>query len=172
MEYFEQPEIPGKQFFRCERLRATISVDSCAGMWRGGNRENIERLDRCKACPIGAAHAGETAASMSPLMGELVCGRCHRHAGRLVGKHLCVSCWNRQREWLIGVNARGTVPTMKPLERRRIRYLCAGNPITLALDLSRDTDELIVTALRDSKQKVIFAFSGQPAGSLTQARLF
>lgn len=171
--YIEMAEMPGVPMFRCDRLRATLSVSSCAGMWRGGNQENIERLDRCKCCPIGAVHAGETAASMSPLMGASVCARCHVTAGRLIGKHLCVSCYNRQREWLIGKNSRGTAPIkMQPLYRRRIRYLAGGEPVTLSLDLSHDTTELVVAALRDSKKRIVFAFSGQSNGPLTQARLF
>jgi len=173
VEYTEMAEMPGVQMFRCERLRATLSVKSCAGMWRGGNREGVERLERCKACPIGAVHAGETAASMSPLMGQCICARCHRGATRLVGKHLDVSCWNRQREYIIGKNSKGTAPTkMAPLERRRMRYFAGSDPVELVLDHSRDTMELVVTALRDSRKAVTFAFSGRPQNQLTQMRLF
>lgn len=171
VDYVEMPEMPGVPMFKCERLRATLAVSSCANMWRGGNRDGIERLDRCKACPIGAVHAGETAASMSPMMGQCICARCHRGATRLVGKALCVSCYNRQREWLIGANSKGTAPTkMAPLSRRRIRFLSGSDPVNLVLDNSRDTMELVVTALRDSKKRVTFAFSVQP--ELTQQRLF
>lgn len=173
VEYVELAEMPGVPMFRCDRLRATLSVSSCAGMWRGGNRDGVERLDRCKACAIGAVHAGETAASMSPMMGQSLCARCHNGTTRLIGKHLCPSCYNRQREWLIGANSKGTKPSkMLPLERRRIRYLSGDEPVSLTLDNSRDTMELVVTALRDSKKRVTFAFLGQPAGPLTQMRLF
>lgn len=169
--YFERDELPGVQAFKCERLRATLAVSSCANMWRGGNRDGVERLERCKACPIGAVHAGETAASMSPMMGQCICARCHCGATRLVGKHLCVSCYNRQREFLIGANSKGTTPTkVGQLTRRRIRYLSGPDPVQLVLDHSRDTMELVVTALRDSKKRVTFAFSSQP--QLTQQRLF
>lgn len=173
MDYFELPEIPGKPHFRCDRLRATLSVAACATMWRGGNQRNEERLQRCKACPVGALHAGETAASMSPLMGQCVCARCHSGASRLIHKHLCVSCYNREREWIIGYNSKGTKPTkMSPLAARRIRYLCGGVPVTLALEHTKDTTELVVAALRDSRKRVVFAFSGQPKGQLAQGSLF
>lgn len=172
-EYFERAELPGQKFFRCERLRATLTVKSCADMWRGGNQENLERLQRCRLCPVGAVHAGETAASMSPLMGQTVCARCHEGATRLIGKHLCVSCYNRQLEFIKGANGKGTKPSkMRPLERRRIRYLCGGAPVTLDMDHTHDTTELVVAALRDSRKQVVFAFAGQPVGNLAQARLF
>lgn len=165
--------MPGVQFFRCDRLRATLSVPSCATMWKGGNRDNVERLARCKACPMGAVHAGETAASMSPLMGQCVCARCHSGASRLIGKHLCISCYNRQREWIIGRNSKGSAPSkMAPLAARRIRFMCGGTPVTLALEHSADTMELVVAALRDSRKRVMFAFSGQPKGRLAQGSLF
>lgn len=171
--YIEMAEMPGVPMFRCDRLRATLSVSSCAGMWRGGNQENVERLDRCKCCPIGAVHAGETAASMSPLMGASVCARCHVTATRLIGKHLCVSCYNRSREWMIGKNSRGTAPIkFKPLERRKIRFLAGGEPQTLTLEHSHDVMELVVAVLRDSKKRVVFSFHGSPQGPLIQSRLF
>lgn len=172
MEYFERPEIPGKPHFKCEKLNATLAVSNCAVMWRQANHDNKERLARCKSCAIGAVHAGETAASMSPLMGSCVCGRCHRTATRLIGKHLCISCWNRQREWVIGKNSKGTKPTrMAPLHSRSLRYFAMGELKKVRIDLTTDTIELIVSVLRDSKKRVQFAFHGMPEG-IRQARLF
>ena len=90
-----------------------------------------------------------------------------------MGKHLCVSCYNRQREFLIGANSKGTVPTkVGQLERRRIRYLSGPDPVQLILDHSRDTMELVVTALRDSRKRVTFAFHSQAQAQLQQQRLF
>lgn len=172
VEYFEREEIPGRPHFRCERLSATLSVSSCATMWKQANHENVERLSRCKTCPLGAVHAGETAASMSPLMGTAVCARCHRGATRLIGKHLCISCYNRQREVLVGKNSKGSRPIkLAPLCRRRLRYVEDGAVSSLVLEHSQDMTELVVTVLRDSKKRVQFAFHGQPRG-LQQARLF
>lgn len=170
--YFERPEIPGKPHFNCTKLSATLSVSSCAMMWRQANHDNVERLQRCKTCPIGATHAGETAASMSPLMGQCVCGRCHRTATRLIGKHLCISCWNRQREWVIGRNSKGTKPVrMAPLGTRTVRYFAAGEPAKHSIELTADTIEVVVAILRDCKKRVQFAFHGMPNG-IQQARLF
>src|SRR3546814_1437084 len=79
-----------KQFFRCDRLRASLSVDACTSNWRAGNDANDERRVACRSCPIGAAHAGEAMASLSPIKGTLTCSRCHRQSTRawLIGKWL------------------------------------------------------------------------------------
>jgi len=160
------------QAFRCDRLRAELSVRSCADMWRKANHDNLERLARCKTCPIGAGHAGETAASMSPFMGSLVCARCQCTASRLIGKHLCISCYNRQLEYIKGKNAKGAPPSkMRPLARRTVRYFAAGEPVTMTLDHTASTTEMIVAALRDCKKRVTFAFYGMPRG-IAQSRLF
>lgn len=173
VEYFEIVELPGVKHFTCDRYKATLSIEACAGMWRAGNHEGSEARFRCKVCPLGALHAGETAASMSPLKGMTICGRCHTGANRLIGKHLCVSCYNRQREWLLGKNAKGTKPVkLPPLEPRRIRYMAGNAPKTLYTPLSVDTEELIISALRDSKDKVRFGFSGDIRGIPAQLRLW
>lgn len=170
--YFERPEIPGVQAFRCDKLSATLSVSNCATMWRQANHANLERMSRCKTCMVGAVHAGETAASMSPFMGRCVCARCHNTAPRLIGKHLCVSCYNRQREYMIGKNSKGSAPTkMRPLARRTVRYFAADEPRTLTMDHTADTAELMVAVLRDCKKSVIFSFNAVAHG-IYQGRLF
>jgi len=161
IDYFSMPETPGVTYFACERLRAKFPVGSCAQMWRQANHEKNENRLGCKGCPIGAAHAGETTASLSRLRNSLVCGRRHRSAHRLVGKHLCVSCKNREYEYLKGRNAKGTMPIkLKALEHRTLHYMQGDEMRTLHLRLSVDTEELIVSALRDSANKVRFLFSG------------
>lgn len=161
VEHFELPETPGVSYFRCERLRATLPVESCATMWRKSNNGKDEPRLSCKCCPIGAVHAGETTASLSPLKNTLVCARCHRRANRLVSKHICVSCKNREYEWLKGRNAKGSKPVkLKSLDPRTLRYLHGDEPRTLHLPLSLDWDELIVAALRDSANRLRFMFSG------------
>lgn len=173
VDYFQIEAVPGRMFFRCDRQRATLSTDACAHNWRLANHENSERRTICKCCPLGAVHAGEVAASMSPLKGTLTCSRCHRPAVRLIGKTLCVSCYNRERERLVGRNAKGTQPVkLPPLERRRIRYMHGDEPRLLTLERSVDTDELIVAALRDSQKRVRFAFHGPMPASLKQLRIF
>lgn len=164
--------VPGKQHFRCERQRATLSTEACASMWREGNHENIESRAGCKACPIGAMHAGESEASMSQLRGMVLCARCHRGATRLIHEHLCVSCQNRQYEIVKGKNAKGTAPSrLPPLQPRRLWFMAGSTPTVVARKLTADVTELMVAALRDSKQHVRFAFKAM-APKRAQAALW
>lgn len=173
VDYFKRDDVPGKVYFACDRLRATLSTDACAGMWRKANHEGSEQQFKCRVCPLGAVHAGETAASLSPLKGTTICGRCHRMAVRLIRAHICVSCYNREREIVIGKNAKGAVPTkLRPLSRRRVYYLEGAEPKTLKMELSAATDELIVAALRDNDRHTCFAFRGEIRGAGVQQRLW
>lgn len=173
VEYTTNPLVPGKLYFRCERMRGTLSTTACAEMWRKANDMNDGSCANCMRCPLGATHAGEVAASMSPLKGTLTCGRCHRGASRLIHKHLCVSCQNRAYEAEKGRNAKGTAPQkVGPLDPRRIRFLEGGEIRVLSLAQSRDTDELMVAALRDSRRKVVFGWNPMPPSEIRQKRLW
>lgn len=173
VEYFARPEMPGKAFFRCERMAATLASDSCATMWRRAEASDDGLHSSCRLCSIGAVHAGEVAASMSPLKGAKVCARCHTGTTRLIGGHLCPSCYNRGREVACGRNAKGTAPVkLRSLAQRRIRYNHGGEVCTLVLKASADVDELIVAALRDNRQHVVFAFNSAPPAAVRQARLW
>lgn len=172
-DYFTMDLVPGKAFFRCDRMRATLSTEACSGMWKRADELDDGSHNACRLCPVGAVHAGEVAASMSPLKGTLTCARCHRTAARLIRAMVCVSCYNRQREVLIGRNAKGTTPVkLQALEQRRARYLHGGDVRTIRLRHTVDTDELIVAVLRDSKSRVVFAFNSTPPAAIRQARLF
>lgn len=171
VEYFSQPAVPGKAYFRCERYRATLSTESCAGMWRESNHDGLEHRDRCRCCALGAEHAGEAGANLAALKGTLTCGRCHRPAMRLIKGHLCVSCKNREYEWIKGRNAKGSRPVhMTPLSPRRLYFREGEATRTLSMPLVADIDELIVAALRDSGKRVQFAF--RAASEARQKRLF
>lgn len=173
VQYFANPDVPGKTFFACVRLRATLSTASCSAMWRKADECDDGAHQACRLCPTGAVHAGEVAASMSPLKGTLTCARCHRNASRLIGAMVCVSCYNRQREVLVGRNAKGTAPVkLVALEPRRIRYRHGDEVRTMRVRHSIDVDELIVAVLRDSKNRVTFAFNSAPPPAIRQARLW
>ena len=172
-DYFTMALVPGKSFFRCERMRATLSTESCQEMWRRADALDDGSHSACRLCPVGAVHAGEVAASMSPLKGTLTCARCHRAAGRLIHSMVCVSCYNRAAELLKGRNAKGRMPVkLVALEPRRIRYRHGSDVCTLRLRHTVDVDELIVAALRDSRQAVTFAFNSAPPAAIRQARLW
>ena len=102
----------------------------------------------------------------------MICMRCHRGSTRLIGRSLCPSCWNRQREYLVGKNAKGAKPTKyKPLRRRRLHYWAAGQNNTLVMDLTHEQEELFVSVLRDCQTIAKFAYRVD-ARDLVQLRLF
>lgn len=173
-EYFSMVELPDVQMFRCDKRRACLRVESCAEMWRGANyqRDAPERLDLCKNCPLGAEHAGVKEVSLSPLRGVSICARCEQGATRLVRRHLCVSCYNREREYLIGKNARGSAPKMHPhLYPLELRILAGDDLQLVKLDKAVDSKELIVAALRDVSRQVTFGFRAK-SPCLTQGDMF
>lgn len=173
VEYFTYDYVPGKTFFRCERQRATLSTEACKAMWREADDVSDHSHHACRLCPIGAVHAGEVAASMSPLKGTLTCARCHRMAGRLIHGMVCVSCYNRGAEWIKGRNAKGTAPVkLKSLDARRIRYRHGDELVTLRGRYTLDADELLVAVLRDSKQTVAFSWNPTPPAAIRQMRLW
>lgn len=173
LTYWTIAEAPHLQMFRCEPMRASISTGACATNWRASHGEGAERLFKCRTCPIGAVHAGETAASLNALRGALVCGRCHRASMRLVGKHLCVSCSNREREVIRGFNARGKAPQKhQGLHRRSLRVLEGGEPLTLRRELTSGVLELMVMALRDCDKRVVFCWDHKKPAHFYQRSLW
>lgn len=157
-EYFEIPELPGRRMFNCDARRAMLQVETCASMWRSGHAKGAhERFWRCRGCQVGARHAGAAEATLSPIYALSICGRCNMGATRLIHGHLCVSCYNREREYLKGRNAKGNRPVMHPdLHRLSIRYRTGGEVKTLTIAHAVDTSELVVAALRDEPKQVTF----------------
>lgn len=173
VKYFTVEAAPHLQMFRCTPMAATLSVGACAANWRAAHDDLPERLFKCRTCPLGALHAGETAASMSPLRGATICGRCHRGAVRLIGAHLCVSCFNREREVIKGFNAKGKKPVkLARLHRRALRVFEGGEPRVIARDLTAHHEELVVKALRDCKRHVVFAWDPVKPALIGQGRLW
>jgi hypothetical protein len=172
VEYFSFPGATG-QFFLCAAYRAKLSTTACAKRWREAQKAEghaANAIERCRGCAIGASHAGEKAVHYSILYGTGICHRCGRGGLRLIGGARCVSCANCQYEFIKGRNAKGSRPTMAPLQRRTIRYAVAGGSIeSMTIDYSADLLELMILALRKTRGRIIFHFnSGQPA-SQTEA---
>lgn len=163
INYFEHDLMPGRPMFRCDSMRADLQVDKCADMWREANGKNPpERLAKCRNCPIGAAHAGEVEFEVSQLRGSGICSRCHRGGMRLVGADICVSCWNRAREVIIGRNSKGKPPKIHPpLAARSIVVRSGGETIVIKREHSCNTEELVVAGLRDCTRQAFFGFHAQ-----------
>ena len=157
VEYTEHPLLPGKPMFRCQKMAASLQVSRCAEMWLASNQGKQGAQDRCRACPIGARHAGAGDPAMHWLRGVPVCSRCQRTGMRLIGGNICVSCQNRQYEWVKGVNAKGKFPTRHaPMEPRRVCVAMGGEVRTVERQLTTSTTELVVELLRDSAERVVF----------------
>lgn len=155
------PEMPGAAFFDCSRLHAGLTTFACSEMWRAANERRSERYTACRSCFVGATHAGVSNASRSPISGALVCARCARGATRLIHKNLCVSCFNRERELIKGINARGMVPTkLAPLAARRIFFMSNGRAQLLRSERTTHSAELLIATLRDAVHAVAFAWAG------------
>lgn len=165
IEYFTYPELPDQVRFNCDRMLATLQVDTCAGMWTEANGKSPpERLAKCKSCPVGACHAGEDDFDVSSMRGSGLCARCHRGGFRLIGGDICVSCWNRASEVLKGCNRRGKVPmNHPPMAARSIRVLAGGVPVVIKREHSICTEELVVAALRDCTRQPLFGFHAKRA---------
>ena len=171
-DYFERPEMPGQKFFRCEQMFASLTVSACAGMWRKENHERNKSHPKCMRCPIGAVHAGEGDANLSPVRGTNPCARCGMPATRLVSKHLCVSCQNREYEWIKGANAKGRPPVkMRPLAPRCLQYMDGRQPCTIKRHLTVGVSELMLAAARDARRSVTIHCQARPIGA-RQGRLF
>lgn len=76
----------------------------------------------------------------------------------MVGHHICVSCWNRQREYLIGKNRRGVKPKLHPpLHSMTISYLCSGEVKKRTIETAASLKELMTSCIRDNRSAVVFA---------------
>ena len=166
VEYFSVDGAKG-EFFRCLPYRATLSTTACAQRWREAQRATgnaVARYEKCRTCPIGAAHSGEGVVYYSPLYGKPICCRCGRGSMRrmILRGTLCISCVNRQYEFVRGKNAKGNPPRIT-LERRTVRYYVEGGGIeTLTVDHSVDLVELMLTVIRKTRGRVAFAFNSGP----------
>ncbi|MDP3328739.1 hypothetical protein [Parvibaculum sp.] len=143
-------------------------------MWREAQTAEglkAERLEVCRLCPIGAAHAGEVVTATSRLFGSMICPRCRRGTTRMINGTRCVSCYNREREFMAGKNAKGTAPVkLGPLYPISVSYMIDGRAQRYSTNLARDLMEPMVSILRATRGNIAFAFLG--SYQLRQGRLF
>ncbi|HET8550929.1 MAG TPA: hypothetical protein VFM97_00450 [Gammaproteobacteria bacterium] len=128
------------ELFTCPRHAGNLRLmpSSCAAMWNKAQRaEPDDRLFPCRGCEIGARHAGHAPEDAhGRLPAESICARCHRSPRRFIDGRICVSCYNRGREWKLGRNAKGRPPVHLPalytariatVERRARREIIVPN---------------------------------------------
>jgi len=160
-----------KKFFRCAALRSSLSTDACAANWHRAQRLGPDELGwmaTCGGCAIGSEHAGERPVHRSRLFGLTVCPRCGKYSGRIINETRCVSCYNREREFLLGANAKGTLPQKCRLAARRIGAVIDGKRIDVFAERTASTIELALALLRVVSGRVMFCKPGTGAAiSLT-----
>jgi hypothetical protein len=164
----EYHRIPGfaHEMFRCTTWRANLSVPACASRWREAQTakgERAEQLFLCHQCQVGAAHAGERILHRSAEFGRPICPRCRKGTfRRLIGQRTCINCYNRQVEWILGKNAKGTPPT-RAIKRLAVRgigiILNVGEPTERRVrfsDVAVDFEELRLAVLRVHEGRIEF----------------
>jgi len=95
-----------EDIFDCIKLKARLAKQSCA------KRHLSKEFITCSGCALGAVHAGVQRDDVEFILKD-VCVRCQKKAQRLIKHKLCISCYNREREVLVGKDRRGKVPVNK-----------------------------------------------------------
>ncbi len=177
IEFVEKyPDLmPGKLFFECQSLSAHLTQDACRQNWDMGHRklkgDEIDKRPGCRSCNIGRQlHSSATtdAADWQDVRRPGECVRCGRVAVRVIGSGECASCFNRRRETIRGLNARGRpMGTPVNLEWRRVGLMVKGTP-TYRRFLAWHDGEAISSAVRQVNGARFHA--EQPAKSVWNAK--
>lgn len=104
--------------FECLRLHAWLSPDACAENFTRG------RYHQCVGCTVGCRHAGLDPGERESFRRK-PCYRCVRAGVRQVCG-LCISCYNREREVLVGINAKGDFPAIAARSLYCLTAIVAG----------------------------------------------
>lgn len=140
----------GAVYFACTRLSASLSTTACASRW-----STAASGSTCHGCALGRQHHAVTAsgAGVAPRTRDRAreCLRCHRHDLRVIQQYgVCVSCFNRQREWRIGANSKGKAPVhFEPLTTFAVaRETAAGEVVHHAVEARHAAEAIGVVAMR------------------------
>ena len=154
---------------RCKRRSMTLSVAGCGRLWGGAQQKFADGklqpwmgIATCRTCPTGAHNAGRAAEAVFVPAAILAtyCPRCALPAPRLIGGRLCISCYNRDREALVGRDAKGNRPKLCD----RIHDECLiviGNGDARKVDVSRvlGAAEAMIRVAREAKAPISFGWS-------------
>ncbi|HET7674633.1 MAG TPA: hypothetical protein VFL54_03830 [Gammaproteobacteria bacterium] len=156
------------ELFTCPRHAGNLRLmpASCAAMWQKATHAKPEdRLFPCRGCEIGARHAGhDPDEACGRLPAESICARCHRQPRRFVYGRICVSCFNRQQEWLKGRNAKGRPPMFLPaLSTVRLAYMERGARHAVAVDHVANPLEAVLSIVHQAGKRMAFTRSPEVA---------
>jgi hypothetical protein len=152
------------EMMRCDRLQMTLSRPGCARLWEAAARKRPEAWEgraACRNCSIGAANAGKKVDPSTVALDEIrmVCSRCTRTASRLINNELCVSCYNRHREVLVGRNAKGHRPLLADVLHRQIIAV-----------IERDGDRMVRSSLAVGAAELMIAAARRASGPIAFSR--
>jgi hypothetical protein len=100
IRYFQHEGVAG-DYFDCPSNMGSLSVSSCAANYNlAMSPQGLKEGRRVVGC-----------GSVSRFVGSGICSRCQKDSTRLIRGSICVGCYNREREVLIGRNAKGGVPS-------------------------------------------------------------
>lgn len=163
IDYFTMDGCPGL-YFNCPRNLGKFAVAHCVRMyseahtpkgWAQGVRWT------CRNCPTGADHAQVAPPPPSRFARSLRCTRCHRSANRLIRGVICLSCYNREREVLIGRNRKGNPPKFcPPIIACQVAVVGEVGTEVVKVERVASRVEAVLTLLRDHPARA-FGWSGK-----------
>lgn len=162
IEYFQMADCPGL-YFECPRALGRFAVAHCVRMYseahsKRGWSQGVRWT--CRNCQTGAEHSQVARTDTSRFYRSARCTRCHRPASRLIRGVICLSCYNREREVLIGKNRKGNVPKFCP-PIISCQLAVVGDVGTEVVKVERVASrvEAVVTILREKPAR-LFGWSG------------
>jgi hypothetical protein len=177
VDYVQSDLAPNLKLFHCAPFRAHLTQHGCASRWRQAQNATGhlgEALAPCRACPIGAHHAGRPFVWHSAHYAKPICPRCRNFNLRIIKGQVCVNCYNRAREVASGRNARGNLPTKLIANAPRefsLRISVNGIPRRVHAE-GIDLLEPVIQTLRTTRGDLSFSFSAPMGAGPRQGRLF
>lgn len=154
--------VPGR-YFDCPRNLGMLSTTACARAYQEAMSPDFLREGRritCRGCPVGAQHAGVASGpAVSRFLGSSMCARHQGDGGRLIRGSICVSCYNREREWKIGKNAKGAKPVhARPIGGVALALVAGGRSRVALVGNVTGVVEAAIQILRTAREPVSFGW--------------
>ncbi len=153
----------------CARAALRLTDTACAKFWLLSNPiapPAWQGRHHCHGCTAGAARAGATVDHWQPVRERLapICSRCRRSGLRMIGKTLCVCCYNRNREIRCGRNGKGGAPRFVAarLHAARLVAIEAGRVERIERDIAAGVLELVIDRGRRAKSPLAFGWAPPP----------
>lgn len=153
------------EMITCDRVGMRLTKAGCSKLFLSAQENRPaphEGRFHCLTCQVGAANAGVALAPTAEGVEAIrtLCPRCQERTDRLIKGRLCVSCYNRQREVLIGKNRKGGVPRLtRILHKRPILVVDNTGPRTVETDLVVSSAEAVFAMSHSAPGSVAFGWA-------------